>query len=147
MKKKLVVLLAVVFLATGCASAFMKGGSLVREGYQPKKVVVAYKAVGTVPPNVEYQFVETEKGMAIFERSSDGSGTLFETHWKDQQGDHYAGWVATSHGFEFVVPVDRKKEAKRYVYPKGYYSLKTINDIERPVPVVALDPVARLIPK
>ena len=147
MKKKILSVLSVVFLVAGCASAFMKGGSLVKEGYKPKRVVVAYKAVGTVPPNVEYQLVETDKGMAMYERSNDGSGTLFETHWKDAQGDHYAGWVATSHGFEFVIPVDRKKEAKRYVYPKGYYSLKTINDIERPVPVVALDPVAKLIPK
>ncbi|HTF99506.1 MAG TPA: hypothetical protein VK654_02835 [Nitrospirota bacterium] len=147
MKKKMVSLLAAVFLVSGCASMFMKGGTLVKDGYKPKRVVVAYKAVGTVPPNVEYQLVETDKGMAIFERSADGSGTLFETHWKDEQGDHYAGWVATSHGFEFVVPADLKKEAKRYVYPKGYYSLKTINDVERPVPVVKLDPVAKLIPK
>lgn len=147
MKKNLVGLLAAAFLVTGCASAFMKGGTLVKEGYQPKRVIVAYKAVGTVPPNVEYQLVETEKGTAMFERSNDGSGTLFETHWKDGQGDHFAGWVATSHGFEFVVPADRKKEAKRYVYPKGYYTLTTINGIERPVPSVALEPVAKLKPK
>ncbi len=139
--------LGILVAGMGCASMFMQGGSLVKEGYQPKKVVVAYKAVGTVPAGVEYQLVETEKGPAIFERSADGSGTLFETHWKDDQGDHFAGWVATSHGYEFVVPANRKKEAKKFVYPKGFYSLSTINNIERPVPSVPIEPVAKLIPK
>jgi hypothetical protein len=147
MKMKTFRLFIVFVVLTGCASMFMKGGSLVEKGYQPKRVVVVYKAVGTVPVGVEYQLVETEKGTAIFERSIDGSGTLFETHWKDAQGDHFVGWVATSHGYEFVVPLNRKKEAKKFVYPKGYYDLKTINDVERPVPAVPIDPVAKLIPR
>jgi len=147
MKMRNFCLVMVFVVLAGCASMFMKGGSLVKEGYKPKKVIVVYKAVGTVPAGVEYQLVETEKGTAIFERSIDGSGTLFETRWKDEQGEHFAGWVATSHGYEFVVPLNRKKEAKKYVYPKGYYDVKTINDIERPVPSVPIDPVAKLIPR
>ena len=147
MKTKYLLLVMALVAGTGCASMFMKGGSLVKEGYQPKKIVVSYKAVGTVPTGVEYQLVETEKGTAIFERSPDGSGVLFETHWKDGQGDHFAGWVATSHGYEFVVPTNRKKEAKKFVYPKGFYFLTTINNIERPVPSVPIEPVAKLIPK
>jgi hypothetical protein len=91
--------------------------------------------------------VKTDKGEAIFERSPDGSGALFETYWTDSEGDHFAGWVATSHGYEFVVPKDRKKPAKKYVYPSGYYELKEKDGITRPVPNTSIDPVATLIPK
>ncbi len=102
-------------ISVGCASMFMKGGTLAPAGYQPQKVLVTYQAEGTVPPNAEYLLVQTEKGETMFERSADGSGTLFETRWSDDQGDHFAGWVATSHGYEFIVPKDRKLPAKRFV--------------------------------
>ena len=136
-----------VFIAFGCASAFMKGGSLVKAGYQAKKVIVSYRAEGIVPPEVKYLLVDTENGEAMFEKSKDGSGTLFLTRWHDAQGDHFAGWVATSHGYEFIVPVDRKKEAKKFVYPKGTYTLKEIGGQFRPVPTNPVEPVARLIPE
>lgn len=148
-KKGLQVLFAMsaLVIATGCASMFMKGGSLANAGYQPQKVLVTYKAEGATPPGTTYLLVLTERGEAMFERSPDGSGALFETRWTDDQGDHFAGWVATSHGYEFVVPRDRGKPAKRYVYPKGYYTLQTVNGQERPVPVAAVDPVATLVPQ
>lgn len=145
-RKVLMVVLAVAFVA-GCASMFMKGGSLAPAGYQPQKVLVTYTAEGTVPPGISYLLVQTEKGEALFERSADGSGALFETKWTDDKGDHFAGWVATSHAYEFVVPKDRKKVAKRYVYPAGFYTLQTVGEQERPVPVTAVDPVATLVPK
>jgi hypothetical protein len=126
---------------------FMKGGDLAPVGYTPKKVLVTYTAEGTVPQGVEYMLVETEKGPAVFERSGDGSGALFLTRWQDNEGDHFAGWVATSHGYEFVIPTDRTKKGKKYVYPKGMYEVKDIGGVERPVPVVKIDPVATLIPK
>jgi hypothetical protein len=145
---RMVVLVALAgILAFGCASMFMKGGSLAPAGYQPQKVLITYRAEGAVPPGAEYLLVLTEKGEALFERSPDGSGALFETRWSDEKGTHFAGWVATSHAYEFVVPKDRTQPAKRYVYPKGYYSLQTIGDQERPVPAVAVDPVATLFPK
>lgn len=124
---------------------FMKGGDLAPRGYKPQKVLVTYKAEGTVPQGVEYQLIETDRGQAVFERSPDGSGALFLTRWHDERGDHFAGWVATSHGYEFVRLGDGKVE--KYVYPKGYYSVKEIGGIARPVPVVKVDPVATLIPK
>lgn len=134
-------------LSTACASMFMKGGSLAPAGYQPQKALVTYRAEGTVPPGISYLLVQTEKGEALFERSADGSGALFETRWTDDKGDHFAGWVATSHAYEFVVPKDRKQAAKRYVYPASFYTLQNIGGLERPVPVAAVDPVATLIPK
>ena len=139
--------LGILLLALGCASAFMKGGSLVRAGYQPKKVIVSYRAEGTVPQGVKYLLVDTGTGEAIFERSPDGSGALFQTHWRDEKGNHFAGWVAKSHGYEFIVPIDRKKEAKKFVYPKYTYEVKEIGGIWRPVPSAPIEPVARLIPE
>jgi len=136
-----------LFAAAGCASMFMKGGALAPAGYQPQKVVVAYTADGAVPANVNYQLVLTEKGEAMFERSPDGSGALFETRWTDEKGDHFAGWVATSHAYEFVVPKDRAKPAKRYVYPKGSYTVQSVGGQERPTPTMAMDPVATLTPR
>jgi hypothetical protein len=126
---------------------FMEGGSLVSANYKPQKILVTYGTEGTVPPGVTYLLIETDRGMAIFERSQDGSGTLFHTHWRDQQGDHFAGWVATSHGYEFILPLDRSQPAKKFVYPKGYYSVTEIDGVSRPVPMTQMDPVARLIPK
>jgi hypothetical protein len=136
-----------LFLVSGCASMFIAGGSLVPAGYKPQNILVTYRAEGTVPAGVRYLLVQTEKGPGILERSPDGSGTLFQTTWRDDQGDHFAGWVVTSHGYEFVVPLDRSKPAKKYVYPKGFYSTKEINGISRPVPTTAMDPVAQLIPQ
>ena len=146
-RTKVFILFVIVFFALGCASAFMKGGSLVRAGYQAKKVIVSYRAEGIVPQGVKYLLIETGTGQAIFEKSADGSGALFETRWRDDKGDHFAGWVATSHGYEFIVPVDRAKEAKRFVYPAKTYTVKEISGIWRPVPLSPVEPVARLIPE
>lgn len=130
-----------------CASAFMKGGALVSSGYKPTKVLVAYQTQGPAPAGIEYQLIETPDGPAMFERSPDGSGALFLTRWRDVDGDHFAGWVATSHGFEFVVPVDRTKNAKRYVYPKGTYRLVEVDGKTRPVPKTKVEPITQLVPK
>ena len=137
----------ILIFATGCASMFMKGGSLAPAGYQPQKVLVTYKAEGAVPPGATYLLIMNDKGEAMFERSVDGSGALFETKWSDDKGDHFAGWVATSHAYEFMVPKDRNKPAKRCVYPAGFYTLQSVGGRERPVPVTAVDPVATLTPQ
>ena len=143
--KNLFYYVILLFLATGCASWFMNGGALVDEDYYPN-VIVKYDAEGTVPAGVNYLLVRTEEGEAIFERSLNGSGALFLNHWEDEDGDHFAGWVSKRHGYEFVVPKDRTQPAKKFVYPAGYYTILEINGIERPVPVIEIEPVATLIP-
>lgn len=146
MKHLFSILIALLIL--GCASMFMKGGTLVPKDYKIQKIIVSYRAEGIVPTGVKYFLIETEKGLAIFEQSGDGSGALFETHWIDDQGDHFAGWIATSHGYEFVIPSDRTKEGKKFVYPVKTYRVERIDAIERPVPIdPKTEPVARLIPK
>jgi len=139
--------LLLLILLSGCASAFMKGGALVPAGYQPQKVLVNYRAEGTIPPNVVYQLVDTERGEAMYEKSPDGSGVLFLLRWKDDKGDHFGGWVATSHGYEFVVPSDRTKDAKKYFYYKGTYTYERMGETGRLVPLSPSDPVATLIPE
>ena len=135
-------------LMTGCASMFMNGGSFVESGYKAQKVIAVYRTEGIVPPGVQYSLVQTKNGQAIFEKGSDGSGTLFQTHWKDSQGDHFAGWVTTSHAYEFVIPVNRSSKGKKYVYPARTYTIKHINDVGRPVSNnPSVEPVATLIPK
>jgi len=163
--KALLTIIVVSFISSGCASMLMKGGTLVPSGYKVQKVIVAYRAEGTAPSRAQYFLVETDKGQAIFERSEDGSGALFQTHWLDDQGDHFAGWVSLLPGrgvplegsgilfmkgpaYEFIVPLDRSKEARKFVYPKGTYRIRKINGISRPVPNSSFTkPVARLIPK
>ena len=83
----------------------------------------------------------------MLEQSPDRSGVLFQTRWEDEVGDHFAGWVNTSHGYEFVVPKDRTKQAERYVYPAGFYRIMEIDGIKRPIPNTQMQPVATLIPK
>ena len=134
-----------VLLASGCYSSPLKGGRVVFAGYKPPKVLVSYRAEGSVPSATKYLLVEGERSEAILERDTDGSGTLFENHWSDTEGDHFAGWIASSHGYEFVVPADRTKPARKYVYPGGTYRIRSINGVDRPVPEVKPDPVATLI--
>lgn len=132
---------------TACASAFMKGGALVGAGYQPLKVLVRYRAEGTVPPNVTYQLVESERGETIFERSADGSGTLFLLRWQDADGDHFGGWVAKSHGYEFVIPKDRRQNGTKFFYPAGTYRYEKSASGGRLVSSSPATPVATLIPQ
>jgi hypothetical protein len=155
-----------LFFFSGCVTVlttFTQGGKVVPKGYNMQKVIVAYRAEGAVPTRVQYFLIETYGGLAMFERSEDGSGTLFQTRWQDDQGDHFAAWVcppviplklqSSKHfrggpAYEFVVPFDRSKEAKRFQYQKGKFTIQIINGIARPVPK---DPeikiVATLIPK
>lgn len=124
-----------LFLLSGCASlkvqnAFLKGGTVVPANYNVQKVIVSYRAEGTVPERIKYFLIETDGAFSIFERSEDGSGVLIQTHWQDDQGDHFAAWAgppfipkwleSSKHyrgavGYEFFVPFDRSKEAKRFV--------------------------------
>jgi len=158
----------ILFFFSGCASlkvqnAFLQGGTVVPENYNVQKVIVSYRAEGTVSERIKYFLIETNGVLSIFERSEDGSGSLLQTRWQDDQGDHFAAWVSppfipirlqsSKHyrggpAYEFVVPFDRSKEAKRFVYQKGKFTIQIVNGIARPVPKdPEIKPVATLIPK
>jgi hypothetical protein len=148
-----------LFLLLGCAAAFFHGGTEVPENYKVPKVIVSYRAEGDVPERVNYFLIRTDDDVTMFERHEDGSGSLFQIHWQVDHCDHFAAWVSPPIGivssrglggpaWEFVVPFDRSKEAKRFFYPKGTYRVEEIGAILRPVPNDPnTEPVARLIPK
>ena len=161
---------SIMLFLSGCAatmSTFAEGGIVVPKDYDIQKEIVAYRAYGNVPADVQFFLVDTSEGLAIFERSVDGSGFLYQAHWQDDQGDHFASWVIPLPGFstiverpvkslsgccgtayEFVVPFDRSKEAKMYRYPKQTYTIKKIDWVKRPIPKdPETKPVGRLLPK
>jgi len=149
----MLIVLAGLVLFSGCASMVFHGGSFVSKNDEYiKEYLVTYRAEGIVPEGSTYHLVRTDKGLAIFEQASDGSGALFENHWTDSDGDHYASWLyfpgggKSRHGYEFVVPKDRSQNALKYVYPWGTYVVQNIVGVERPVPASPVDPVATLIP-
>src|SRR4030042_4331876 len=82
---------------SGCLSYFSPhGGAWVHTKYQPKKILISYEAEGVFPAGVRYFLVQTESGEAIFEQEETGdqrgSGCLFQTHWRDNQGDIFCAW-------------------------------------------------------
>lgn len=131
-----------------CASMFLHGGDFVKRGEQPE-VLVDYIANGEgVPAGATYQLVRTASGAeGIFERSADGSGTVITNRWRAEDGDHFFCWVGSSHGYEYVVPLDRAEPVRKYVYPAGYYSVDVQDGVQRPECPVELDPVATLTPR
>jgi hypothetical protein len=139
----LVVLLAVC----GCASMFLHGGELVGKGYQPQ-VLVNYKAEGVTPAGATYHLVRLEDGReAVFERSSDGSGTLVSNQWRENAEDHFFCWVGKNAGFEYVIPADRTQAGSRYVYPYGTFTSRVENGVEKPNLTTRPAPVATLRPE
>jgi len=128
-------------------SWLLDGGSFVKKKKAPQNILVKYEAEGIVPDGATYSLVLNKKGeVCVFERESDGGGTLFELHWKDEKGDHFAAWFL--HAYEFIIPEDRTKPAKKYVYVMDTYTEKYVDGIKRPVsndPDV--EPVAVLIPQ
>lgn len=131
-------------LVSGCASMMAGGGRMAGRKTEPT-ILVNYRVEGPAPDGATYHLVQTERGPCMWERSSDGSGFFFETHWADQNADHYAGWIkgSTKHSnaYEFVIPRDRAAEARKYVYLAGTFSVMTIDGLKRPVPV---DPEVKL---
>jgi len=138
---------AVTVLATSsCASMFLHGGKLVDRG-DSLKTLVQYRTEGAAPAGVQYSLVTGEDGQpALFERSADGSGALIHNRWTENGEDHFFCWVGSSHGYEYVIPLDRTKPGRKYLYPFGYFTTEVVGGIEKPRPVAAVDPVASLIP-
>jgi hypothetical protein len=108
---------------TAALSRLVHGGTVLPKGSPlPNTVLVSYRAEGVnVPRDTAYYLVEGPQGLAILERNvKNGSGTLIEAHWQDQEGDHFAAAVPNAASFEYVVPIDRSKEAQRFVYKRRF---------------------------
>jgi hypothetical protein len=125
----------------GCATP--GGGRLVKRDYKPN-VLVSYQSEGDVPPGVRYYLVREGAGLAMFEQSEDGTGVVFERHWVDHHGDHFAVWAGSA--FEVVVPRDRAQPAYRFEYPPTLYKVENHGGVERPVPAMPIEANAKLHP-
>lgn len=133
----------------GCATVgklVYQGGVLVDQDYQPKKILVSYRAEGEIPPKTKYFLIETKNGeQAVWEKVEDGMGALLQAYRETDKGDHFSGWVVGRPGIEFIIPKDRTKNAERYVYPVGKY--KALRGSMAVVPLEEFKPVAILFPE
>jgi len=132
----------------GCASTgslLLQGGTLVEEDYQPVEILVSYRADGDVPENAKYFLVETDTGLAIWEKIEGGMGALMQAYRRTNQGEHFSAWAVGQPAGEIVVPFDRSQPAKRYVYPVGKYEAK--RGTMAVVPLEEFEPVAILYPE
>ena len=137
-----------LLLAAGC----IHGGRFASNSLAGKRILVAYRSEGRADSRPEYYLVETEKGIALFERVPGGIGSLIKNHWREADGDHFAIWgeVLGSRvpAFEFVLPVDRTKKGKAFIYPEGSYSVLKIEGRYRPATSIPNPPPSFwLVPK
>ncbi|NQV03773.1 MAG: hypothetical protein HQ542_14075 [Bacteroidia bacterium] len=152
-KIKTIMIISIFMMLVPCSlmvngqSWLLDGGSFVKKKKAPKEILVRWDAEGEIPDEATYMLVLNKKGEeCVFEREADGGGTLFELHWKDDQGDHFAAWFL--HAYEFIIPFDRTKPAEKYVYLVDTYTEKYIDGVKRPVPNDPdIEPVAKLIPQ
>lgn len=143
---------ALAFIASCAASRTIEGGTFLSKGDRNiKEYLIDYRAEGSIPEGVTYHLVKTEKGLAIYMQAKNETGTLFENHWKDSNGDHFSALINDMadakkiHAYEFVVPEDRMEMALWYVYPAGTYKMEEANGIKKPVPSNPADPATSLI--
>lgn len=132
----------------GCMSTgslLLQGGTLVESDYEPNKILISYRAEGNVPDKAQYLLVETDTGLAIWEKVDDGAGALMQAYRKTDQGEHFSAWAVGQPASEIVVPFVRSQPAKRYVYPVGKYEAK--RGTMAVVPLAEFEPVALLYPE
>jgi hypothetical protein len=142
------VLAGLVGALVGCATLPIPGGHVVSRDYSPQ-VLVTYAADGEVTPGVRYSLVQQGSGLAFFEQTGAGAGTVLESHWTDAAGDHFAIWatpVEPGDAVEVVVPLDRTQPAYRFVYPPGLYDVSNVNGLERPIPKMLIEASTQLRP-
>lgn len=143
MMKRVRALPFVLALLAGCVEPV--GGTLVKKDYRPA-VLVAYQAEGDFAPQLRYYLVQEKNGLAIFEQDEDGKGVLFERHWADPHGDHFAVWTVPGPAYEVLVPVDRTRPAYRFAYDGGRFAVENRDGIERPVPKLLVEASTKLVP-
>jgi hypothetical protein len=130
---------------TSIGSLMTQGGTIVDQDYQPNKILISYRAEGSVPEKAQYFLVETDAGLAIWEKIDAGAGGLMEAYRKTDQGEHFSAWVVGQPASEIIVPFDRSQPAERYVYPVGKYEAK--RGTLAVIPLAEFEPVARLYPE
>jgi hypothetical protein len=78
-------------------------------------------------PQATYYLGAGKKGgLALFEIDTNGQGAEITNHWQDEQGHHFVTYVASSHGWHYIVPDEPGKPGQRLVHPAGSYAVQNI---------------------
>ena len=112
----------------------LDGGEIIDASYKPKVLVAFGSGSGE-----QIALVETPAGPAMLARNFDGSGVLYKTRWRDEQGDHYSMCINLPNGggaaYEFIVPADRRKNSLFLTYQPGSYKVVPLDGGQRrPLP-------------
>jgi len=120
--------LALLLSLGGCASAFMAGSAPVSApppNPAAKWTVTACKDITGAPipmgSAITYYLEQGAAGPTLYEMDAKGNGAKITNRWDDAQGTHYFTHEHTSHGYELVLPADRKQPGTRNVYLRGAY--------------------------
>lgn len=134
-----------MLLITSCSTH-----SIVDSKYIPEKILVTYKPIIINGKEATCYLIETSKGLAIYESFEQQNGSICSMHWDDEKNDYIGCYEGRRDAWRYVVPKDRKKDARRYYYgiragfpkPKyinGGFEIDTINGVEQ---VIEKDPFA-----
>jgi hypothetical protein len=85
------------------------------------------------PPKADYYLSVDERGPVLYEIEASGAGAAFRNAWADEFGQHFFGWVTSSHAWEFRFPRDASQKPERLVFVKGTYTVVTQGGSYRPV--------------
>jgi hypothetical protein len=147
--RQLVVCLSAVALC-GCAGWFMVGSQ--SSSGVPAKAAATYKvptctvvADGSTiggPATQTYYLEEGAGALVLHELDGRGSGAAITNHWADDAGDHFLTYVKTSHGWEYLVPVDRSQPGTRLAYQEGTFHVDRVDGVLK---VTSGEPIARCV--
>ena len=125
--------------------AGLQGARVIQGGYAPQ-VVTEYRAEGDAPMGARYALIRDGEGVAMF-RSLPGQQTVvISPCWRDRDGEHFVMWWPGTTAEEILVPPTPGAAAFRWTYPPGLYEVKSVSDIQRPVPKIPLEAVTKLTP-
>jgi hypothetical protein len=134
-------LLPLLALGTGgCAAWFMNGAEpqpSAPKNYRARLSIGPCRASKTGetidPPKTDYYLSVDERGPVLYEIEASGAGAAFRNAWADEFGQHFFGWVTSSHAWEFRFPRDASQKPERLVFVKGTYTVVIQGGSYRPV--------------
>ena len=134
---KSLIILILLLLIIGCASAFMEG-SQPHTGI-PSSSIASYKIPtckhvtdGSVidgPKDYTYYLVNTTTGPVLYELDKNGKGAAITNYWKDENGMNFLTYVKTSHGWQYIIPEDKTKPAVRQAYVRGTFRVRNVDGV------------------
>jgi hypothetical protein len=98
-------------LATACtAAAYLNGARIVRAGQSANGAVATWdvgmctdaSGAPAGAPAIRYHLLESATGPELYERGTDGSGSIVENKWTDERGTHFYQWVRRT-GWEIII--------------------------------------------